>query len=60
MTDNEKDMGLPEERPQPASAQNDTAPETAADTDIPAAQESPETGEAPETEEAPKEKAPEA
>ena len=60
MTDNEKDMGLPEERPQPASAQNDTAPETAADTDIPAAQDSPETGEAPETEEAPKEKAPEA
>ena len=31
MTDNEKDMGLPEERPQPASAQNDTAPETAAE-----------------------------
>ena len=53
MTDNEKDMGLPEGKPQPASAQNDTAPETAADTDIPAAQESPETGEAPETVEAP-------
>lgn len=31
MTDNEKNMGLPEETPQPASAQNDTAPETAAD-----------------------------
>ena len=54
MTDNEKDTGLPEERPQPASAQNDTAPETAADADIPAAEETAAPEETPNTEEAPK------
>ena len=53
MTDNEKDTGLPEERPQPASAQNDTAPETAAEPNAPAAEESAASGEAPETEEIP-------
>lgn len=54
MTDNEKDTGLPEERPQPASAQNDTAPGTAADADIPAAEETAAPEETPNTEEAPK------
>ena len=54
MTDNEKDTGLPEEKPQPASAQNDTAPETEADADIPAAEETAAPEETPNTEEAPK------
>ena len=54
MTDNEKDTGLPEERPQPASAQNDTAPGTAADADIPAPEETAAPEETPNTEEAPK------
>ena len=60
MTDNEKDTGLPEERPQPASAQNDTAPEPAADMNTSAAEEVPAPGKAPKTETAPEpEKTPE-